>query len=365
MRIQVALLLVLFFTLSCSPRSEEPSVSIGMFTALSGNIAAVGQQELIAAEYAVEQINAQGGIDGKSLKLVVEDAKCSPRDAMTAFNNIRARTETAIILGGLCTGETMGAAPLANEQHVVLLSATSSGPQVKNAGDFVFRTNPVDDGAFFAEYAVRQGHESVGILSEHTDFAQGVKTTLLPLLEERGMAYFQEDVPSHSPDYRTALLKLKGTDLLIINSNSAIVSLEIYEQAAELGITSVIAGRGLEAAATSQLSQAEGLVFYGSFGIANASDPHILEMARRYREQYGADPVSPFPFASKYDTVMLAADAMRACGHTDGACMRDFLYGVQNRSGLLGTFGFDAHGEVTGIGYRAVRIQDGVPVLIE
>lgn len=362
---KAAILLLAILLASCTAQTTEP-IRIGMFGAFSGNLAEIGQQEIVAAEYAVEQVNAEGGIEGRPLQLVIEDAKCNPRDAVTAFNRLRASTDAAIILGGLCTGETLGAAPLANEQRIVLLSAVSSGPQVTNAGEYVFRTNPSDDGSFFASYIIGKGYGRVAIISEQTDFAIGVKDALLSKLDEAGVAYFMEDVPAEAADYRTALVKLQQhePDILIMNSNSYNTGRIIYQNAAALGYETVMGSRGFEVATQDQLDEIEGLIFYGSFGIVNESLPEVREIALRYEERHGTRLASLFTPASQYDDVMLAANAMRACGATDGECMKEWLHGIEGREGLIGTFGFDENGDVTGIEYNAVQVQDGEIVVV-
>jgi branched-chain amino acid transport system substrate-binding protein len=365
-----ALISLVFLLAACSQApttdvSNDP-VTLGMFGGFTGLLAPIGQQELIAAEYAQEQVNKNGGVNGRPLQIVFEDSKCNPKEAVTAITKLADTTEARIILGGLCTGETVSAAPVANERHIVLLSALSSGPQIKDAGDYVFRTNPRDDGSSFADYILAQKYKKVAIISEQTDFAQGVKKILLPQLDAAGVTYTTQDVATDTTDFRTALLKLQQTnpDLLLINSNSFAFGLRIYNQAKPLDFAEIMGSRGWETGTLGELGTAEGVIFYGSIGIVDESQPDIQEMQRRYQARYNATPISSFAYASQYDDIMLAVDAMKACGATNSTCIKEYLYSTKDYTGLIGTYSFDSDGEVVGVHYKTVTVENGLPVAL-
>ncbi|MFI4987425.1 MAG: ABC transporter substrate-binding protein, partial [Alphaproteobacteria bacterium] len=54
-------------------RGEEP-VKIGLDNPLTGTYAATGKNELIGCQYAVERINASGGILGRQIEFLNEDS---------------------------------------------------------------------------------------------------------------------------------------------------------------------------------------------------------------------------------------------------------------------------------------------------
>ena len=58
---------------SLSPARAADNVKIGLDNPLTGTFAAVGKNELIGCQLAVEQINAKGGILGRKVDLLVED----------------------------------------------------------------------------------------------------------------------------------------------------------------------------------------------------------------------------------------------------------------------------------------------------
>ena len=124
---------------SSPPASEEPFV-IGAMDALTGVAESYGNPLLQAKLLAVEEINAGGGINGRQLKLIVEDSKCAAQDAITAYNKLTDVDGVKIVLGTTCSGSMLGAAPLAEEEGVILFSASATSPDIASAGDYIFRT---------------------------------------------------------------------------------------------------------------------------------------------------------------------------------------------------------------------------------
>ena len=64
------------------------TIPLGLTTALTGNVALLGTQARSGVEFAVDEINAAGGINGKKLALTTEDTGSSSTDALNAMNRI-------------------------------------------------------------------------------------------------------------------------------------------------------------------------------------------------------------------------------------------------------------------------------------
>ncbi len=63
-------------------------IPLGLTTALTGNTALLGTQARNGVEFAVDEINANGGIGGKKLALTTEDTGASSTDALNVMNRI-------------------------------------------------------------------------------------------------------------------------------------------------------------------------------------------------------------------------------------------------------------------------------------
>jgi len=99
------------------------NVKIGLDNPLTGTFAAVGKNELIGCQLAVEQINAKGGILGRKVELLVEDSTSG--DAGTAVQKARKlidRDKVDFLLGNVNSALALAMAQVSNEKgifHVV------------------------------------------------------------------------------------------------------------------------------------------------------------------------------------------------------------------------------------------------------
>lgn len=95
-------------------------VKIGLDNPLTGTYAAVGKNELIGCQLAVEQINAKGGILGRQVELVVEDSTSG--DAGTAVQKARKlieRDKVNFLLGNVNSALALAMAQVSNEKGIL------------------------------------------------------------------------------------------------------------------------------------------------------------------------------------------------------------------------------------------------------
>ncbi len=96
------------------------TVKIGLDNPLTGTYAAVGKNELIGCQLAVEQINAKGGITGRQVELLVEDSTSG--DAGTAVQKARKlieRDKVNFLLGNVNSALALAMAQVSNEKGVL------------------------------------------------------------------------------------------------------------------------------------------------------------------------------------------------------------------------------------------------------
>jgi branched-chain amino acid transport system substrate-binding protein len=101
-----------------SARGDTP-IKIGLDNPLTGTYAAVGQNELIGCQLAVEQINAKGGILGRQIELLSEDSTSG--DAGTAVQKARKlieRDNVDLLVGNVNSALAQAMAQVSNEKGV-------------------------------------------------------------------------------------------------------------------------------------------------------------------------------------------------------------------------------------------------------
>ena len=91
-----------------APADTENPFVIGVMESITGPGETYGNVAVQAKQMAMDEINAAGGINGRELRLIVEDSKCAAQDAITAYNKLTDVDGVKIILGTSCSGAMLG-----------------------------------------------------------------------------------------------------------------------------------------------------------------------------------------------------------------------------------------------------------------
>ena len=145
-----------------------------------------------------------------------------------------------IILGATCSGAMLGAAPLAEEDGVIMLSASATSPDIATAGDYIFRTaiNDLQLGIDIGNTLWSDGVRSIATITESTDYAEGARRTAVARFEELGGTVVgSESYSSDVLDFRSQLTKLfeQDPDALLLAAQGEASGGTIIKQARELG----------------------------------------------------------------------------------------------------------------------------------
>ncbi|MGA7002089.1 MAG: ABC transporter substrate-binding protein, partial [Pseudolabrys sp.] len=97
----------------------ETPIKIGMVDPLTGVYAAVANNEVIGAKYAVEQINAKGGVLGRPLELLVEDSANDVGTGVQKTRKLIDRDQVSFIIGDVNSGIAQAMAQVTAEKKVL------------------------------------------------------------------------------------------------------------------------------------------------------------------------------------------------------------------------------------------------------
>ena len=345
-------------------QAANQTIKIGFIGPLTGDASSYGIMDRNAVILAVEDINEAGGVNGKTLELIAEDGKCTGKEAVTAATKLIDVDKVKIIAGGSCSSETLGIAPLAESNEVIVFSSLSSSPEITNAGDYVFRNYQSDaiQGVQVAEI-ISSGYRRAAVLSENTDYAQGLRGVFKSEFARLGGIVVADEVYDQSAkDMRTQLSKIKDAvpEAIFLAPQAGSQGGIAMKQALELGITAPMFAAipvgfdWLEAAGNA----AEGLVYLDAPEV-NQSDTRQADLLARYRERFG-EPVWPYAVFLGYDRTQILAEALRECGEDTG-CIKQWIYDNEY-SGIGMTYQFDSNGDVTSSIINAKQIVNGTGV---
>ena len=360
-KLAVLLGLLTLAALACDD-ADEP-YTIGAMDALTGVAESYGNPLHQAKLLAVEEINAAGGINGRMLELKVEDSKCAAQDAITAYNKLTDVDGVKIILGTTCSGSMLGAAPLAEKDGVVLLSASATSPDIASAGDYIFRTaiNDLNLGIDIGNTLWVDGIRTIATINESTDYAEGARSTAVARFEELGGSVVgSERYPSEAIDFRSSLTKLftEEPDALLLAAQGEVSGGTIIKQARELGFDGPIYSEIVPTA-----PEALNIAGESATGLkAVIPNPDLTTAAGReflenFKERYGVVATLPWFQGSAYDDVYIAAECLKQTEDDQDAdgfrdCLNDLTW-----SGAIGdNYGFDENGDVVGLANVVVQV---------
>jgi len=331
--------------------SPEP-IRLGLAGSLSDP---VGIPMKLAAELAVEEINRQGGVDGRLLELVQRDDYGDPDSAVFVATDLYEAGVSAVI-GHIFSGMTLAAAPVYNggPDPVAAISPSSSSPDISTAGDYTFRICPSDlaHGVALAKWV----HDTLkltrgAVLYLNDQYGRGVRQTFVRDFVRRGGVLqsidpYLGDIPQIGP-FLDRLVKLGGTDFLVVAGNRGEAE-EILRQARRRGLMMPILGgdglEGIEAAG----ALAEGVHLSSAYlpTLATAANKTFL---RAYRKKFPAAGLPNQPAAATYDAVYLLREVIGRAGPKRSAVRRELARvggGAPAFRGVTGTVAFDAKGDV-------------------
>jgi branched-chain amino acid transport system substrate-binding protein len=92
---------------------------IGSIQDLSGPIAGFGKQVRLGMLLRVDEINEQGGVNGRKLRLQIEDSAYDPRKAVLAAQKLVNQDKIFAMVGHIGTAQNMAAMPVQFEKNVI------------------------------------------------------------------------------------------------------------------------------------------------------------------------------------------------------------------------------------------------------
>ena len=94
-------------------------IVLGSIQDLSGPIAAFGKQSRMGMQLRIDEINEQGGINGRKIRLIVEDSAYDPKKAVLAAQKLVNQDKIFVMVGHIGTAQNMAAMPVQFEKNVI------------------------------------------------------------------------------------------------------------------------------------------------------------------------------------------------------------------------------------------------------
>ncbi|GAB1579146.1 branched-chain amino acid ABC transporter substrate-binding protein [Bordetella petrii] len=204
--------------LACAAGAQAQSIKIAVVGPTTGPVTQYGAMVREGVDTAVERINAAGGIDGKKLETVVIDDGCEPKQGPVAANRV-VNDEIVFVVGHVCSGATIAAADVYNNEGVVMVTPSATSPALTDGKnyEFIFRTIGRDDqqGPAAAKFVLEKiKPKTVAVLHDKQSYGQGIATAVRDNLEKGGVKVVMfEGINAGDSDYSAVITKLKSNNV--------------------------------------------------------------------------------------------------------------------------------------------------------
>ena len=351
------------------------TIVIGGSGPLTGSAAQYGVGVKNAIELAVKEINAAGGVNGNTLKLVFEDDEADPGDkAVNAYNTLKDQG-MQIFLGTVPTGSCLAVIDKSKADNIFQFTPSASAQDVI-ANDNCFQicfTDP-NQGKASADYiADNKVATKVGVIYDSSDaYSSGIYNAFKKEAQAKGLELVSEQ--SFTKDSKTdfsaqiADCKNKGAELVFLPIYYQEASL-ILTQSKNVGYAPKFFGcdglDGITSIENFDTALAEGVMLLTPFA-ADSKDQATQDFVKAYKEAYNNETPNQFA-ADAYDGVKILAKLIETQNITGDMSASDICEKLKagitasdfSFDGLTGTgMTWTAGGEVSKAP-KAVVIKDG------
>ncbi|MAY10656.1 MAG: branched chain amino acid ABC transporter substrate-binding protein [Alcanivorax sp.] len=342
----------------------QDTLKIGLIQPLTGSVAYNGTADANGARLAVKERNANGGVLGKQVELIIEDGQCSPANSVNAAEKLIQRDRVTSLVGAFCSSATSAVMPVARKYKVPFLSGVSSEASLTEKGNpYFFRSAETDallGQAFSKLLADNLGLKKVAYIGVNDDWGRGSVKAFESELSAHGVDTAMVEYFNHgATDFYTLLTKLRssGADGVFVAAETQDGS-TLVKQIKQFGIDMDVFGVG--SWATSDFINITGEAAEGIYAavpyVANQDGARNKKFVKDYATAYDHAPGKYA--AAGYNSLNIMMDAIERAGATDADAILGGLKATDYQA-PNGRYRFTSKGQGYGFNLVLVQIHDG------
>jgi len=367
-----------------APPGLTGTITIGELIELSGSFGDVGSRAKTAMDMALTDVNAWLASSNSSVRfqLAVEDTAGDPATALQKLQTLAAKG-IQVFVGMGTSAQARNMLAYANSNHLVLISYSSTAPDLAIPNDYLFRLVPPDNVAglpFARMIRTNFNYTHVIVLHRNDPFGNGLAAAFTAKYTQLGGTV---DNVSYTPittgsyDFTPQLTQIEtlyksgvatygkvavfaiGYDEIAAVLNQAtsypdlLKTLWFFNQGQ---LTSITQSAGTEAVAVKMLAALP----------APTKSAKFQAFEQRFKAATGQEP-GAFDALPAYDSVWVAALSILACGKNDGVCVQSIITTVSdNYFGVCGWMQLNTAGDRAATDYDIYEVANvnGTPTWV-
>ncbi|MEU0519130.1 branched-chain amino acid ABC transporter substrate-binding protein [Streptosporangium sp. NPDC006007] len=343
---------------------DDGPILLGMLIPQSGSEAAIGPYMSNAAQLAVDEINAKGGVLGRKLELKTADDACDAQSAAAGANKL-VTEGVKVSVGGYCSGATLPTLPIFGKANIpMIIPAANSQELVDQKLKHVFLINGTgsQQAAAAEKWMVKENAKSVVLMHDNTSYSKDIALRTKALLDTAGgpEAVLVETVTPKESDYSANVTNVlaKKPDFVYWTGyfqEGGLIARQL-RQAGYKGSIMVADG-----SVSPKLAEIAGVEAAEGVYATMTQTPDTLEGAEgwiaAYKKKYNTD---PGPYSNQaYDAVRLAAEAITKAGSTDGTKVVAALEATDGFPMFSGPLKFTPDHTLSNGGFQILVVKGG------
>ena len=367
LRLAISSLMVVFlFSTACLAERDE--IILGWTGPLTGNSAVLGVDSVVAAQMAVDELNASGGIKGRKVKLVVEDDQHVTAKTVSAYSKLTTKDKAAAILMSTYGGY-FAAAERAARDGVIIMNPLDCNNEIAKLPDnaFCLATETESIGNIIADHIIDQKKHPIAMLYDQTHpFMLLVQKTIVKRLKKYGQKVSSS--LGYAPDaseFKSHLLKIKKqpqeVKSLILLGHDPMG--QAMREARSLGVNAQFYTVGtITSPGFQELAGDAANGTFVAFWEAPKSKRYD-EFVSAFAKRVGRPPILELATIPSYDSTVVLLDSIKNAlneeGKIDTEKMKQALLKVENMQGLSGTITIEPDGVVRTIKEKIYQFNAG------
>lgn len=335
-------------SLASSGQAQEP-IKIGV---IGEESAVAGASITKAASLAAEEINAQGGVNGRRIQVITYDNHSSAPEGVRAFQRAVSEDKVTAVIGSYISEVALAIEPWSARMRVPFITPGATSNEIpKRVHDDYEHNKYTFQGHVASEYIaqsvcdfshdvlVKQLHfKSAVVMSEDAAWTTPLDARYLDCLPKAGLEVldhirFNPDTPDFTPIF--SQIERKHPDVIVTGISHVGVQPTVQWHDQQVPIP--MAGQSSQATNGSFWKDtngaAEGVITRSTAGPGVALTPRTIAFTDAYSKRYGLPPA--YCGYTSYDMVYVIVDAIRRAGSTDP----DKLVDALEKTDYVGTSG--------------------------
>jgi branched-chain amino acid transport system substrate-binding protein len=195
-------------------------IRIGTIQDLSGPIVQLSKQTIAGMQMRIDETNAAGGINGRQIKLLIEDHGYDPKKSVLAAQKLIEQNGIFAMLGLIGSPTSVAALPVLEDANVLSLFPLSAHAAVSEPKPLRWAFSPPYDSIMRAgikELTQLNGYKTICILYQDDDYGQEVLRGATAAVNDMGMVLKETTTYKRgATDFSSQVAKLQSADCKLV-----------------------------------------------------------------------------------------------------------------------------------------------------